>query len=304
MIRIQNLKKIYGNSVALDDVSFQCERGKITGLLGPNGAGKTTTMRILAGFLKSSEGSVEYDGFDFNQHEIQIKKRLGYLPESAPLYADMIVQEFLEFMAQARGIASSKILTSIHRLVDLCKLESHLYSPIHQLSKGFKQRVALAGTLIHDPDFIILDEPSSGLDPNQITIIRHLIQKLGKDKTIILSTHILQEVIEVCDQVVILSKGKVVLDANVNQLGVTERIFFTTNVNLEFIQKMFRNHNLTDIHEIISYNPKMYSYSIDTKGMGGEHVFKILAEHNLVASEIRPFTRSLETIFSELTNKG
>jgi ABC-2 type transport system ATP-binding protein len=193
-------------------LAFKCERGKITGLLGPNGAGKTTTMRILAGFLKSSEGRVEYDGFDFNQDEIQIKKRLGYLPESAPLYADMIVQEYLEFMAQARAFLSSKILISIHRVVDLCKLESHLYSPIHQLSKGFKQRVALAGTLIHDPDFIILDEPSSGLDPNQITIIRHLIQKLGKDKTIILSTHILQEVIEVCDQVVILSKGKVVLD--------------------------------------------------------------------------------------------
>jgi len=301
MIQVKNLRKHFGEKVAVDGISFNIEKGKITGLLGPNGAGKTTTMRIMAGYFSDTFGSVSYDGLDMKSHTISIKRRLGYLSEQAPLYTDMNVREFLHFCADARGIPERQKGIAIQKVLDLCELKTVIYVPIHQLSKGFKQRVALAGTLVHDPEYIILDEPSSGLDPNQILMIRNLIRDLGKDKTILISTHILQEVTEICDQVIILSEGKIVMNASVNELGVTNRIFFRSEVPIQKVKEIFFGTGMKDIEILQSNEDGTFNYSIDSVGQGGQSVFKVLAKNSYSAHEIRPFIRSIDDIFSDLT---
>lgn len=210
MIEATGLTKIYGKFVAIHDISFQVNRSEVVAFLGPNGAGKSTTMKILTGFLAPTSGSSKIAGLDVVKDRIHAARHLGYLPENGPLYPEMTPSEFLRFMGEARGLGGQKLAESMQSVIETCMLDSVLEKPIRKLSKGFRQRVGMAHVLLHEPDVLIMDEPTSGLDPNQIKQVRQTIRKLGESKTILLSTHILQEVEAVADRVVMISEGRVV----------------------------------------------------------------------------------------------
>src|SRR5687768_13147063 len=212
MIQADKLSKMYGSFAALSDVSFSVPRGQVAAFLGPNGAGKTTTMKILTGFLAPTEGTARIAGFDVRADRLRAAEKLGYLPENGPLYLDMTPLSLLRFFGEVRGMAGGKLAERIEYVADLCKLKDVLEKPIHQLSKGYKQRCGMAQALLHEPDVLIMDEPTTGLDPNQIRDVRRTIRELGKSKTILLSTHILQEVEAVADRVLFIHSGEIVFD--------------------------------------------------------------------------------------------
>src|SRR5437660_10788968 len=218
MIKVEGLTKRYARTVAVDNISFEVEKGQIVGFLGPNGAGKTTTMRVLTCFLPPTEGTANVAGFDVLEHPMQVKKRIGYLPETPPLYPEMEVSEYLDFVGQLKGIPSADIKRRVDEVEDRCALGDVRTKLIAKLSKGYRQRVGLAQAIIHNPDVLILDEPTSGLDPKQIIEIRELLRALAGDHTIILSTHILSEVEHSCERVIIISQGKVVAQDSVANL--------------------------------------------------------------------------------------
>lgn len=222
VITVQNLRKEYGEFEALKGISFDVPKGQIVGFLGPNGAGKSTTMKILTCFMSASEGSVTVDGLDAYSESTAVKAKIGYLPESTPLYSDMIAYEYLEYVAAMRGIAASEHEERIRNVAATCGLKTFIGQEIGTLSKGQRQRVGLAQALIHDPPILILDEPTSGLDPNQIVEIRSLIRSLGKDRTIILSTHNLPEVMETCDRLIVIHQGEIVADGTAQELEERE----------------------------------------------------------------------------------
>lgn len=219
LIQAQNLVKHYGSMAAVRDISFRVHRGEVVGFLGPNGAGKSTTMKMLTGFLRPTQGRASIMGIDMAQHAKLAQRHIGYLPENAPLYDEMMVIDFLRFIGEVRGIAKAKLGPSLRDAVMRCGLGDVLGKDIGTLSKGFRQRVGLAQALLSDPDLLILDEPTSGLDPNQIVEIRALIRDLGKDKTVLLSTHILSEVQAVCSRAIIINQGTIVADATPEALG-------------------------------------------------------------------------------------
>ncbi len=209
MIKVERLTKRYGSTTAVRNISFEVEKGEIVGFLGPNGAGKTTTMRILTGFLPPTEGTASVDGLDVQEQPIEVKRRIGYLPEIPPLYPEMTVRDYLEFVARLKGIAGADVAARVDAVIDRCSVGDVRGKLNGQLSKGYRQRVGLAQALIHDPDVLILDEPTAGLDPKQIIEVRELIRELGGDHTIILSTHILPEVSTTCGRVIIINEGKI-----------------------------------------------------------------------------------------------
>ena len=219
MILVEGLTKIYGQQKAIDGISFSAEPGKILGFLGPNGAGKSTTMKILAGFIPQSSGTASVAGFDVSSQSIEVRKNLGYLPEHNPLYLDMYVKESLDFSASLHKIENKS--TRISEVIELTGLGAEQHKKIGALSKGYRQRVGIAQAIIHDPQVLILDEPTSGLDPNQLVEIRNLLKNLGQSKTLILSTHIMQEVEAICDKVVIISSGHIVANDSLNELKQT-----------------------------------------------------------------------------------
>ncbi|MFZ5471728.1 MAG: ATP-binding cassette domain-containing protein [Myxococcota bacterium] len=222
MIRIEGLTKSYGTAQALRGISFEVPKGQVVGFLGPNGAGKSTTMKVLAGYVLPTSGTAKVGGLDVNLHPVATRQKIGYLPENNPLYEDMMVLEFLEFLAQVRKLQGEQAKQRLKLTVERCGLSSVLGKDIGQLSKGFRQRVGLAQAILHDPDLLILDEPTSGLDPNQIVEIRHLIKELGQEKTVILSTHILPEVQSTCSRVLIINEGKLVADDAPERLTMAE----------------------------------------------------------------------------------
>ncbi|AOM78296.1 ATP-binding cassette domain-containing protein [Pedobacter steynii] len=215
-IQVSTLAKHYGQQKAVDGISFEAKPGKILGFLGPNGAGKSTTMRMLTGYLKPTSGSAEICGFDTRKDSLEVRRVMGYLPENTPLYADMYVQEFLLFVANTYQLKDAAL--RVKETIETVGLSPEQHKKISMLSKGYRQRVGLAQAIIHNPQVLILDEPTSGLDPNQLTDIRELIKQLGKDKTVILSTHIMQEVEAICDEVVIINNGKIVANATITDL--------------------------------------------------------------------------------------
>jgi len=228
MIEVEGLIKRYGDFTAIEDVSFRVKKGEIVGFLGPNGAGKTTTMRVITGFLPATEGKVHVAGFGVFEEPMEVKKRIGYLPEQPPVYNDMTVQEYLRFVAKIKGVPRSERSSAMDRVVQRCGLKDVLKTVIGKLSKGYKQRVGLAQAMIHDPEVLILDEPTIGLDPKQIIEIRKLIKSLSGDHTIILSTHILQEVSMICERVIIVHEGRVVADDTLEDItaqGTLESMF-------------------------------------------------------------------------------
>jgi ABC-2 type transport system ATP-binding protein len=217
-ITVQQLSKVYGQQRAVDSITFEIEKGEIVGFLGPNGAGKSTTMKILTGYLAATEGTAQINGLEVSQNAIEVKKQVGYLPEHNPLYLEMYVEEFLEFVGQLYGLKGKTLQERVGELIELVGLTPERKKKIAQLSKGYRQRVGIAQALIHNPNVLILDEPTTGLDPNQLTEIRNLIKTVAKEKTIILSTHIMQEVEALCSRVIIINKGKIVVDATLESL--------------------------------------------------------------------------------------
>jgi ABC-2 type transport system ATP-binding protein len=218
MIEVRNLTKRYGEITAIRDVSFSVARGEILGFLGPNGAGKTTTMRILTGYMPASAGTVTVDGFDVFDNSFEVRRRIGYLPETPPLYTDMTVESYLDFVARIKGVPRAQIGDATDRAVAVCGLAEVRHRLAGHLSKGYRQRVGLAQALIHDPPVLVLDEPTIGLDPRQIIEIRRLIRTLAGDRTVILSTHILPEVSQICEKVVILAAGRIALEERMETL--------------------------------------------------------------------------------------
>ena len=229
MIEVSHLSRQFGNFRAVDDVSFSIPTGQIVGLLGPNGAGKTTTMRMICGFLGATSGSVKIDGKDISENPVEAKSKIGYMPESAPLYSDMIVEDYLNYVARMQGVDEAE---KVPALCATCGLKEVMHKNISELSRGYRQRVGLAHALMNDPEILVLDEPTSGLDPNQIEDVRALIKEIGKTRTVIISTHILGEVETLCPRVIIISKGKLVADSPTNELR--ERVGNASALNLVF----------------------------------------------------------------------
>lgn len=219
MIKVENLTKYYGKRLAVDNISFSIGKGEVVGFLGPNAAGKTTTMRIITGFLAPTQGNAWVGDFDVLNHSLEARQRIGYLPEAVPLYTDMTVHSYLEFAARLRGLDSNKINKRTDEVVEICHLEEYYNVIIGKLSKGFRQRVGVAQAIIHEPEVLILDEPTIGIDPIQVAMTRQLIKELGKDHTILLSTHILSEVSVICGRVIIIHEGKIVAEDNIENLS-------------------------------------------------------------------------------------
>jgi ABC-2 type transport system ATP-binding protein len=243
MIEVRNLTKRYGDLIAIRDISFTAQKGQILGFLGPNGAGKTTTMRIITGYMPASSGTVKVAGFDIFEDSYEVRKRIGYLPENPPLYTDMKVTEYLRFAARIRGVVRAEIEDAVDRVLLKCGLADVNGRVVGRLSKGFRQRVGLAQALIHDPTVLVLDEPTIGLDPRQIIDIRGLIRELAGERTVILSTHILPEVAQLCQKVVIINQGRIAVDGELAEL--------TRNAPLEqvFLQYIARDEAAPEAQE-------------------------------------------------------
>ena len=310
MIEVKNLTKKFGNFAALQDISFRIEKNSgVIGLLGPNGAGKTTTLRLLTGYLQATSGNLNIAGIspDSEESRVAIKSRIGYLAETTPLYPEMLVSEYLEFIGGARGLAAEQLEIAAREMIEKLELGSHLYTPIGILSKGFRQRVALAGALIHKPEIIILDEPTSGLDPNQISHIRELIKELGKTSTLIFSTHILQEVEELCERVIIINRGQVVADESAANLKNAQSC--TLVARGENIPAGLCALDLVISCEAVSEKEDLpegfIRYSIRLKEDKPEELFGRVAALSVESGwgirEFAPRSRSMQEVFHELT---
>jgi ABC-2 type transport system ATP-binding protein len=307
MIEVKNLTKRYGPTVAVDNVSFNAKAGEVLGFLGPNGAGKTTTMRVLTCYLSADEGSATVDGYDVFEHSVEVRKRIGYLPESAPLYSDMGVIDYLKFIAQVRDIPKSQRQQRTKGVIDICGLESVIHKDVGELSRGYRQRLGLAQSLIHDPPILILDEPTSGLDPSQIIEIRNLIKEVGKEKMIIFSTHILPEVSATCSRILIINDGRIV--ANGSPESLTDRakggevVDITIRGPAEDIETKLRDLNFVNEFSRVNTVDGLFSYRIASeKGKNAaEELFQFVAQNGWSLTELRQESVSLEDVFLELT---
>ncbi len=305
-ITVENLSKTYGTQKAVDDISFQVETGEILGFLGPNGAGKTTTMKIITTFMAPTSGDVKVSGISIYDDQETIKKKIGYLPESNPLYEDMPVLEYLEFAALIQQVPKEKVNSRIAEMVHLTGLNSEKHKKIGELSKGYKQRVGLAQALIHDPEILILDEPTTGLDPNQIVEIRNLIKEIGREKTIILSTHILPEVEETCDRILILNNGKIV--ANGTSQTLRQKASGNLSIRLQILDAdsdaVFSGlQSIPDVFSVDVVNDEINTFliSCDSGESVRRNVFNICVKNNWFLAEMTPIETKLEDIFRELT---
>ena len=311
MIKVTNLTKYYHTLCAVDQINFDIQKGEILGLLGPNGAGKTTTLRMLTGYLQPSSGNIQVKGLSVDTHILEIKKMLGYLPESAPLYHDMLVYDYLNYVAAIREIKGDQKLARIRHLADLCGINEVMHQPIGELSKGYKQRVGLAHAMMNDPEVLVLDEPTSGLDPNQIVEIRKIIKEIGKEKTIILSTHILSEAEATCDRIVIISQGKIVADGSSESLKRSaggKNIMYLSLQNADFVPLQ---ESLADINGIenvsrISETDSILSVRLayESKDDLRPYVYRKIKETDWILLDFHQETQSLENIFRELTKES
>jgi len=309
MIDATHLTKNYGPVQAVREATFSVDTGEIVGLLGPNGAGKTTIMKILTGYHYPSSGSAIINGMDVTVDPVGVKRSIGYLPENAPIYEDLTVGEYLDFIADARMLDGEKRTRATGRALELCGLETHVMRPISELSKGYRQRVGLAQAIIHDPQILILDEPTTGLDPNQIQEIRNLIRDLGSDKTVILSTHILQEVEAVCDRVLILNDGTIAASGTTEQIGreLKGETVFTVSLAERQLPSAARR-GLAAVGECVAETPREES-GLDLRiamaeGRGGADLFRWAVEQKLTIGALIPERYSLEDIFARLTGQG
>jgi ABC-2 type transport system ATP-binding protein len=295
-IQLTSISKIYGSQKAVNSISFEAKKGEIVGFLGPNGAGKSTTMKILTGFIQPNEGTVLVSGIDVIKNPIEAQKNIGYLPEHNPLYLDMYVREYLQFHASIYKVAKTKVDEIIAKIG--LTIEAH--KKIEQLSKGYRQRVGLAAAILHDPEVLILDEPTTGLDPNQLVEIRELIKELGKDKTVLLSTHIMQEVEAVCDRVIIINKGGLVIDKPITELKTSNeqviKVTFDYKLEEQFIQRL---PNLVHYKNTVENN---WILTFETKEDMRPVIFDFAQENGLKILGLNTENKNLESLFRELTN--
>ena len=301
-LEVIQLSKIYGQQKALDNISFKAEKGQILGFLGPNGAGKSTTMKIATGYLLPDEGDVKIHGLSVLEKPKAISRMVGYLPEHNPLYLDMYVKEFLSFIGGLYSMSGKTLQSRIVEMITLCGLEREAHKKIGQLSKGYRQRVGLAKALIHDPKVIILDEPTTGLDPNQLVEIRKLIKDISQNKTLILSTHIMQEVEMLCDQVVIINKGKIVA---ADQLKNLKQASGKSILLLEVEEKLELEW-FTPIGEVSFQNKKQTAIQIAVNDSheGRKQTLQVLQEKELTLLSIQVKERNLESIFHQITQSS
>ena len=309
MIKVDNLTKRFGRHPAVTGATFAVEQGEVVGFLGPNGAGKTTTIRMLTGFLPPSSGSASIDGLDVNRHSLEARRRIGYLPESVPLYRDMRVREYLRFRGQLKGLGGNSLRTRMDEVLELCGLRDVRRKMIRTLSKGFRQRVGLADALIHDPPLLILDEPTNGLDPNQIRAIRHLIKQLGQSHTILLSTHILSEVEMICDKIVIIDGGKVLASdtpANlISTMRTAGRISLELRADPENARKKIASlDNVKKVtHERARGDWEEFSVLVESGTDIRERIANLVREEQWPLRSLYRQAETLEDVFVELTRK-
>ncbi|QMU29004.1 gliding motility-associated ABC transporter ATP-binding subunit GldA [Adhaeribacter radiodurans] len=300
-VEVKNLTKLFGAQRAVDNISFRVNPGQVLGFLGPNGAGKSTTMKIATGYLPPSAGTITINGYDVQETPLEVRRHVGYLPEHNPLYLDMYVSEYLVFIGQLYGLKGNELNKRVQQMIALCGLMAERHKKIGSLSKGYRQRVGLAQALLHDPQVLILDEPTTGLDPNQITEIRTLIKQVGQEKTVLFSTHIMQEVSAICDRVVIINKGKIVADSDVSSLTKINREEVITVVDFESPIEVSLLHQIPGILEV--EQAANYTYRLKAKKNIDirSAVFALAAEHKWSLIGLRQEEQSLEKIFQSLT---
>jgi ABC-2 type transport system ATP-binding protein len=303
-IRIQHLTKTYGMQKAVDDISFDVRPGEILGFLGPNGAGKTTTMKIITDFIEADSGEVLIGGRSVKEE--QLHRHVGYLPEHNPLYDEMPVIDYLAFCAALHGLDKSMVPARIRDMVRVCGLDHEKHKKINELSKGYRQRVGLAQAMIHDPEVLILDEPTTGLDPNQRVEIRELIRSLGRQKTVILSTHILPEVEDTCDRIVIINNGRIVADGTVDMLKKqkTGQQIITLDIDGGIHDDVYAAlRGLPTIHAVEILDPANCKYTIQSKpdAVSNHAIFHLCVQRGWILNELTPMETKLEDIFRDLT---
>ena len=294
-IEVNNLSKVYGTQKALNNVSFKINKGEIVGFLGPNGAGKSTMMKILTTYINASHGEAKISDFNIESDSKKVQQLVGYLPEHNPLYLEMYVKEYLAFNAGIYNVPKSRIA----KVIEITGLTPESHKKIGQLSKGYRQRVGLANALLHDPEVLILDEPTTGLDPNQLVDIRHLIKSLGKEKTVFLSTHIMQEVESMCDRVIIINKGEIVADKKLNELRDSKQqtvtVEFDYRVEDVFLKKLPHVTSVLNIHDFV------YEITFSTTEDMRSVVFDFAHDNKLKILQLNQKNASLESLFRELT---
>jgi ABC-2 type transport system ATP-binding protein len=300
-VSVEHITKIYGLQKALDDVSFSINSGEVVGFLGPNGAGKSTMMKIITCFLPQTSGRVLVCGFDVEEQALEVKRNIGYLAENNPLYLDMYVKEYLAFIAGLHHIKNPG--KRIQDMIDVTGLQVEQKKKVGALSKGYRQRVGLAQALMHDPKVLILDEPTSGLDPNQLQEIRNLIVEIGKQKTVILSTHIMQEVEAVCDRVIIINKGKIVADKNTKDLKTPEGNYSVITVEFDKEPNLDDLKKITGVDSIEIINSRTLKLHVTTNIDIRPDVFRYAVENNLGVLTIQKEEKKLEDIFKNLTRE-
>ncbi len=308
MIQLQNLSKDFGILRAVDKINFDINEGEILGFLGPNGAGKTTTLRMISCFLDPTEGNIEIGKYNVREHSLQIRKMIGYLPEHNPLYTEMTVYDYLQFIAEIREITNFK--KRLKEVVEKCGLHGIIHKPINILSKGYKQRVGFAQAILHDPKILLLDEPTSGLDPNQIVEIRKLIIELGKEKTLLISSHILQEVQAVCDRIVIINEGKIVADGSTEELKSSfqnkTRLEVELNASEEELKQMTDDLKNISINSITSKENKYTFTELEYESIADRRadIYNYIKAKDWTILEMHRVNVSLEAVFRNLTIEG
>jgi len=306
-IEVKNLLKVYGEQKAVNNISFKVDKGEIVGFLGPNGAGKSTTMKILTGYLQQTGGDAFISGINVTANPLMTKKKIGYLPEANALYYDMYVREYLEFIAEVHSVNGQG--SAVNKVIDMVGLTPESKKKIGQLSKGYKQRVGLAAALIHDPEVLILDEPTSGLDPNQIVEIREVIKQQGKNKTVLFSSHILQEVEAICDRVIIINKGEIVADDKLSNLQKGKKdqhvvmVKFKETIDKTLLEKL---NDVSMVDEPQTSNFKSDSYRIQTSNPEAvrKQILELSLQNNLNIVSLQSEDQSLEEVFRSLTQNA
>lgn len=305
MIEVENVSKLFGNFRAVDGISFSIQTGEIVGLLGPNGAGKTTTMRMISGFLEPDSGTVKIDGLDVLKNPVETKRKIGYMPESAPMYSDMIVADYLKYIAE---IENQNPAEKCRELAEVCGLKEVMHKNIGELSRGNRQRVGLAHALMGNPEILILDEPTSGLDPNQVLEVRNLIKQIGKTHTVIISTHILSEVEMLCGRVIIISGGKKVADSPTEELrehfgNLSEVQICVSGASTEEAEKIFRGINgVSKIHSSLNDEKIEFRISVEKNIEVRPELAKACVQNGLELFEMQQKKNSLEDVFRSLTS--
>ena len=308
MIEVRNLTKRFGPTVALNNISFDVASGEVLGLLGPNGAGKSTAMRIITCYFPADEGDVTVDRYSARDQSVDVRRQIGYLPESAPLYQDMGVIDYLEFIGRIRGMNGDVLPGKVDEMISVCGLERMAHRTIGTLSKGYRQRVGLAQAMIHEPKVLILDEPTTGLDPNQIVEIRELIKRIGQKKTIILSTHILPEVETTCSRVLIINEGRIVASGTPAELaGQSEseqRIMLTIKAAAGEVEPALRDSGLASDLRLVGEDGGKVRYAVGTAAEDPEEkLYQLAVANGSILTELKRETKSLEQVFTQLTTR-